>query len=88
MNMIQENVKEFYLLSDDDKRGLKQLYLHWTGKTKEFVKSFGENTSKQDYLTYKQYCVYRSLKNQVKSMYAPTKSDKYDSPTDEWQHYD
>lgn len=86
--MINQNEKDYYTLTDKDKKDLKAFPDHFTGKAREFITSFCNNIVKYDKISYKQYLVFRSIKSQRDSMYKPTKDDKYESPIDEWQRYD
>ena len=62
---------ERYTLTDDDRKLLKDLPYHFSGKSEEFVRSFCGNIANMDTISWKQYVVLRSLKQQRKTMYLP-----------------
>lgn len=62
---------ERYTLTDKDKKLLKDLPYHFSGKSGEFVRSFCGNIADMDTISWKQYVVLRSLKQQRKTMYLP-----------------
>ena len=60
-----------YTLTDEDKKLLKDLPYHFSGKRGEFIRSFCGNIANMDTISWKQYVVLRSLKQQRKTMYLP-----------------
>ena len=62
---------ERYTLTEDDKKLLKDLPYHFSGKSGEFVRSFCGNISNMNTISWKQYVVFRSLKQQRKTMCLP-----------------
>jgi|SRR5690606_34626126 len=58
-----------YTLTDEDKKSLKDLPWHFSGKSGEFVRSFCTNLLEADSISVKQLAVLRSLQDQRRKMY-------------------